>query len=64
MLSHRLKELVGSDQELLVEDAQTARTTCFAPVRLAMPAVPGALLRGHIEASDGRNLHARVLKPV
>ena len=63
MLSHRLKELVGSDQELLVEDAQTARTTCFAPVRLAMPAVPGALLRGHIEASDGRNLHARVLKP-
>src|SRR5690242_9679535 len=63
MLSHRLKDLVGSDQELLVEDAQTARTTCFAPVRLAMPAVPGALLRGHIEASDGRNLHARVLKP-
>jgi threonylcarbamoyladenosine tRNA methylthiotransferase MtaB len=63
MLSHRLKDLVGSDQELLVEDAQTARTACFAPVRLAMPALPGALLRGHIEASDGRNLHARVLKP-
>ena len=63
MLSHRLKDLVGSDHELLVEDAQTARTTCFAPVRLAMPALPGALLRGHIEASDGRNLHARVLKP-
>jgi threonylcarbamoyladenosine tRNA methylthiotransferase MtaB len=62
MLSQRLGSLIGSDQDLLVEDAQTARTPCFAPARLAAPAIPGALLRGHIEASDGRNLHARVLK--
>jgi len=62
MLSRRLNSLVGSDQELLVEDRQTAHTRCFAPVRLAAPATPGALLGGQIEASDGRNLHARVRK--
>ena len=62
MLSRRLRGLVGSDQELLVEDAGMARTPCFAPVRLAVPATPGALLRGRIEVSDGRNLHARVLE--
>ena len=61
MLSQRLAALVGSDQELLVEDTQTAHTPCFASARLAAPASPGALLRGRIEASDGRNLYARVL---
>lgn len=62
MLSRRLIDLVGGDQELLVEDTRMARTPCFAPVRLAEPATPGALLHGRIEASDGRNLHARVLE--
>jgi len=61
MLSQRLSALVGSNQELLVEDCQTAHTPCFASARLAAPATPGALLRARIEASDGRNLHARVL---
>ena len=62
MLSQRLAALVGSDQELLVEDAHKAHTPCFASVRLDASATPGTLLRGRIEASDGRNLYARVLK--
>jgi threonylcarbamoyladenosine tRNA methylthiotransferase MtaB len=61
MLSRRLAALVGSNQELLVEDADTARTPCFASARLDAPSSPGTLLRACIEASDGRNLHARVL---
>jgi threonylcarbamoyladenosine tRNA methylthiotransferase MtaB len=61
MLSQRLAALVGSNQELLVEDACTARTPCFASARLDAPSSPGTLLRACIEASDGRNLHARVL---
>ena len=61
ILSQRLAGLVGSNQELLVEDACTARTPCFASARLDAPSSPGTLLRACIEASDGRNLHARVL---
>jgi len=63
VLAARLQRLIGTEQELLVEEPGTARTACFAPVRLSGNATPGQLLHGRIEASDGRILDARVLEP-
>jgi threonylcarbamoyladenosine tRNA methylthiotransferase MtaB len=62
MLARRLDGLVGTRQELLVEEPYSARTRCFAPVILAAPAEPGSLLYARVESSDGRFLHARVLQ--
>ena len=62
-LARRLKSLVGTEQEILVEEPGTARTACFAAARISEPVAPGALIRSTIEAADGRNLYARVLQP-
>lgn len=62
-LASRLNNLVGTEQELLVEDAGLARTPCFARVRFTGDAAPGTLLRATISGSDGRILQARVLNP-
>ena len=60
-LAARLKSLVGSEQELLVEKNGSGRTRCFASVLFEGTATPGSLVRAHIVSSDGRTLGARVL---
>lgn len=60
-LAARLNRLIGSEQELLVEDAGMGRTPCYARVRFAGDAAPGTILRAAITGSDGRMLRARVL---
>ncbi|HEX5279562.1 MAG TPA: tRNA (N(6)-L-threonylcarbamoyladenosine(37)-C(2))-methylthiotransferase MtaB [Micropepsaceae bacterium] len=62
-LASRLERLVGSEQELLVEDAGIARTPCFARARFTGDVVPGTILLATITGSDGRMLRARVLSP-
>ena len=62
-LALRLQGLVGTEQEILVEQPGTARTRCFAVARVAGRLAPGVLLRTRIDATDGRNLSARVLNP-
>ena len=62
-LASRLRALVGTEQDVLVEEPGTGRTPCFAPVRLPNDLPSGTLVRTRIDSSDGRNLHARVLNP-
>jgi threonylcarbamoyladenosine tRNA methylthiotransferase MtaB len=60
-LAARLKSLVGSEQELLVEKPGLGRTRCFACATFEGTAAAGSLVRAHIESCDGRSLRARVL---
>jgi threonylcarbamoyladenosine tRNA methylthiotransferase MtaB len=62
-LASRLQKLVGTEQELLIEEPGSARTPCFAHVRVADNSPAGTMMRGRIDAADGRNLYARVLEP-
>ncbi len=62
-LASRLQKLVGTEQDLLVEEPGSARTPCFAHVRVADNSAAGTMMRGRIDAADGRNLYARVLEP-
>jgi threonylcarbamoyladenosine tRNA methylthiotransferase MtaB len=62
-LATRLGQLIGSEQELLVEKPGLGRTRCFASVSFAGDARPGSVVRTRITASDGRILAARVLAP-
>lgn len=57
-LDRRLSSLVGTEQMLLVEKPGTARTPCFAPVRLAETARPGQIVRGRIESARRGQLNA------
>jgi len=57
-LQARLKLLVGSVQDVLVEKAGFGRTTCFAPVHLTGEANPGTVLRAAMISEDGKQLHA------
>jgi threonylcarbamoyladenosine tRNA methylthiotransferase MtaB len=50
-LESRLRELVGSEQTLLVEGAGKGRTGCYAPARFRGPADPGGVLRVRIEGA-------------
>jgi threonylcarbamoyladenosine tRNA methylthiotransferase MtaB len=61
VLAARLKSLVGTTQEIVVEKAGVGRTRCFATVALDLQQVPGELISVHIAGCDERNLHARVL---
>ena len=60
-LAARLRSLVGSEQELLVEKPAMGRTGCFACATFEGTAAAGSLVRAHIESCDGRTLRARVL---
>ena len=57
-LQARLKLLVGSVQDVLVEKSGFGRTTCFAPVHLTGEANPGTVLRAAMIGEDGKQLHA------
>jgi threonylcarbamoyladenosine tRNA methylthiotransferase MtaB len=62
-LSARLKRLIGSEQEILVEKPGVGRTPCFATVAFEDRGfVAGDLVSVRIANSDERNLHGRVLK--
>jgi threonylcarbamoyladenosine tRNA methylthiotransferase MtaB len=62
-LSARLKSLIGSNQEILVEKPGVGRTPCFATVAFEDAGfVAGDLMSVRIANSDERNLHGRVLK--
>ena len=62
-LSARLKRLIGSEQDILVEKAGIGRTPCFATVAFEDSGfVAGDLVSVRIADSDERNLHGRVLK--
>jgi threonylcarbamoyladenosine tRNA methylthiotransferase MtaB len=63
-LSARLAEIVGTEQELLVEKPGLGRTRCFASVAFAENAEPGRLIRTRITSSDGRIAKARVMNPM
>jgi threonylcarbamoyladenosine tRNA methylthiotransferase MtaB len=62
-LAARFALLVGSEQELLVEQPGLGRTRCFATVELSGGARAGQLVRSRIESSNGRILCGRVLNP-
>ncbi len=62
-LALRTQNLIGTEKELLVEEPGIARTPCFAKVRVTEFAPPGTMMRGRLDAPDGRNLYARVLEP-
>jgi threonylcarbamoyladenosine tRNA methylthiotransferase MtaB len=62
-LSARLANLIGTEQELLVEKPGLGRTGCFASVAFEDDAPAGSTIRAHIAASNGRIARARVLGP-
>jgi threonylcarbamoyladenosine tRNA methylthiotransferase MtaB len=57
-LRARLKMLVGSVQDVLVEKSGFGRTPCFAPVHLGTRADPGTVLRVEMIGEDGARLGA------
>jgi len=62
-LSARLKRLIGSEQDILVEKTGIGRTPCFATVAFEDKGfVAGDLVSVRIVNGDERNLHGRVLK--
>ena len=62
-LSARLRSLIGSEQEILVEKSGIGRTPCFATVAFEDSRfVAGDVISVRIANSDERNLHGRVLK--
>ena len=62
-LSARLKRLIGSEQDILVEKTGIGRTPCFATVAFEDAGfVAGDLMSVRIANSDERYLHGRVLK--
>jgi threonylcarbamoyladenosine tRNA methylthiotransferase MtaB len=61
--SARLKRLIGSEQEILVEKPGVGRTPCFATVAFEDRGfVAGDLVSVRIANSDERNLRGRVLR--
>lgn len=62
-LARRLNCLIGSEQELVVEEAGIGRTPCYARVQFDGGVLPGTILRAVMTGSDGRILRARVLSP-
>ncbi len=56
-LSGHLAKLVGSEQIVLMENAQSARTRCFSPVTLAA-AASGPFVRVRVTGHDGKRLLA------
>jgi threonylcarbamoyladenosine tRNA methylthiotransferase MtaB len=62
-LSARLRSLIGSEQDILVEKPGIGRTPCFATVAFEDSRfVAGDVISVRIANSDERNLHGRVLK--
>jgi threonylcarbamoyladenosine tRNA methylthiotransferase MtaB len=57
-LSSRLRSMVGSQQDILVEKKGTARTACYAQVTIAGAALPGTFVRARISDATGTNLIA------
>jgi threonylcarbamoyladenosine tRNA methylthiotransferase MtaB len=57
-LAKRLAGLVGSEQMLLMEQADLGRTPCFAPVRFAGDAAPGEFRRVRIVDASQDHLMA------
>ncbi len=57
-LRARLKLLVGSVQDVLVEKSGFGRTPCFVPVHFTGSADPGSVLRLRMIGKDGTRLHA------
>jgi threonylcarbamoyladenosine tRNA methylthiotransferase MtaB len=60
-LRNRLKKLIGTVQPLLVEESGRGRTSCFAPVRFASPASPGACVRARVTHAFSDHLTAELL---
>jgi threonylcarbamoyladenosine tRNA methylthiotransferase MtaB len=61
-LASRLRSLVGSDQDILMEKPGEGRTPCFALARLDAAASPGDIVRARISSSGGRTLGAQILR--
>ena len=62
-LSARLKSLIGSEQDILVEKPGIGRTPCFATVAFEDRSfTAGDVISVRIANSDERNSHGRVLK--
>jgi threonylcarbamoyladenosine tRNA methylthiotransferase MtaB len=57
-LAKRLKDLLGGEQSVLVEEAGRGRTPCFAAVRFREVAEPGALLRMRIKSAAADHVTA------
>jgi len=49
---------VGARRRVLAESDALARTEQFTPVRLAVPAAPGAMFEVAVKGHDGRQLLA------
>jgi threonylcarbamoyladenosine tRNA methylthiotransferase MtaB len=61
-LAARLKSLIGSEQEILVEKPGVGRTRCFATVMFDNDGfAAGDLISACIAGSDERNMQGRVL---
>ncbi len=60
-LSSRLQALVGSEQTVLAETGESARTPCFAQVRVSAGAVPGKLFKARVKAAANDHLLADAL---
>jgi threonylcarbamoyladenosine tRNA methylthiotransferase MtaB len=57
-LAAHLASLMGRDVEVLVEQASSARTPTFAPVKLSRPAASGTLINARIVDADRRFAYA------
>lgn len=57
-LAAHLASLMGLEVEVLVEQASSARTPTFAPVRLSRPAASGTLINARIVGADRRFAYA------
>ncbi|MAL78976.1 MAG: tRNA (N(6)-L-threonylcarbamoyladenosine(37)-C(2))-methylthiotransferase MtaB [Sneathiella sp.] len=58
-LARFLNTLVGTEQQVLVENETTGRTTHYAPVEFAFTSTGGAIIPVIISGTDGKKLYAR-----
>ena len=60
-LARRLRSLIGSTHDILVEKPGLGRTPCFATMLFEGRAEAGSVVRARVTGSDGRNLLGHVL---
>src|SRR5215475_5440563 len=60
-LAHYLAEQPGRQCEIVIERPGLGRTPSFAQLQLSSNALPGAMLRARVTASDGRRLHGEAI---
>jgi threonylcarbamoyladenosine tRNA methylthiotransferase MtaB len=60
-LAQYLAKQPGRECEIVIERPGLGRTPSFAQLQLASDALPGAMLRARVTASDGRRLHGEAI---